>query len=310
MQFEEWDANLKSTCGHYDSVPGPGRRTVNGHFTAFTMCGLDVANLACDIDRIDRTHDGIRRDETEYLFLLLQLSGSTSIEQHGRQATLAQGDFYLLDSTRTATLRYECTPAHILSLHLPRASILLESEGRLRIGEALDAKTAAARRLHRCFRERHSRPDTDPEFLFDLARLAFSTDPGSCDAGMASSSKSRFELAMREMESSLTRPELSLAWLARRVGISERQLQRDFLARGSSFVRLLRDRRLRLAAEIIDVAFRAGRALYITEVALAAGFRDLSNFNRAFRSRFGCTPSEYAVRIPRRQCETGIRALS
>jgi AraC-like DNA-binding protein len=34
----------------------------------------------------------------------------------------------------------------------------------------------------------------------------------------------------------------------------------------------------------------------IIDIAYAVGFGDLSNFNRAFRARFGCTPSDVLKR--------------
>ncbi len=263
------------------------------------MCGLDVVDLACDIELIDRPRDGIRRDSSEYLFLLLQASGRAVMEQANRQTTLHPGDLYLLDSTRVAKLAYQREPSRLLSLHLPRATLLAQTNGNLRIGERLAAHRPEAARLHRIFADglsgQESAATATPEHLFDLARLAFSGEPDDCDGQALDSTAGRYLLAVREIEANLSRPELSLPWLARRVGISERQLQRDFLSHGESFVRLLRERRLMLAAEKMELARRTNRPARIIDIAFDAGFRDLSNFNRAFRARFACRPSEYAA---------------
>lgn len=36
----------------------------------------------------------------------------------------------------------------------------------------------------------------------------------------------------------------------------------------------------------------------IADIAVACGFSDLSHFNRMFKARFGCTPSEARGRTP------------
>lgn len=50
------------------------------------------------------------------------------------------------------------------------------------------------------------------------------------------------------MVRNLAWPDLSLSWLTRAIGISERQSQRNFLGRGTGFIQLLREKRLAMAA--------------------------------------------------------------
>jgi AraC-like DNA-binding protein len=59
---------------------------------------------------------------------------------------------------------------------------------------------------------------------------------------------------------------------------------------GKSFTRHLLERRLASAAALLcDAAWRHRR---IADVAVEAGFTDLSYFNRAFRRHYGATPSD------------------
>ncbi len=68
----------------------------------------------------------------------------------------------------------------------------------------------------------------------------------------------------------------------------------DFLGFGTSFVRLLRRKRLALATEMLQTATRTRRPQSIADVAFSVGFNDISNFNRAFKARYGRSPTDYA----------------
>jgi AraC family transcriptional regulator len=93
---------------------------------------------------------------------------------------------------------------------------------------------------------------------------------------------------LEHMEANLDRP-LALDDLARVAGLSRYHFCRLFRREvGHSPYRYLLRLRLERAAAII----RKGH-VGVTEAALQAGFGDLGRFNRAFRQRFGCTPSEY-----------------
>lgn len=295
MLFEEWDHTLRNACGHYYGMPEKGQRDTNGHFRVSRFAGLDVANLSCDIRGIERTREGIRRDESEHIYMLLQISGKSYVEHLEMQTVLSVGDICLLDSTRPAIMRFDGEASHYVSVHLPRGLMLLESEPDLRIGRKLGRDSPAAQRLARYFQTdaRGSRRAPDnPYGILELARLAFAANFDAAP-GLMSLARNRFDLAVREIESKLASPDLSFGWLARQLGISERQLSRDFLDNNTSFVRTLRDRRLRLAAEMVDLAVRQDQIPSVTMIAFECGFRDLSNFTRAFRKKFECTPRDY-----------------
>ena len=84
--------------------------------------------------------------------------------------------------------------------------------------------------------------------------------------------------------------------MAQRQGISPRYLQRLLESSGATFTARVTELRLQRAhALLTEAPDGAGR---IIDVALQAGFSDISQFNRLFRVRFGDTPS--AVRAERR----------
>lgn len=101
----------------------------------------------------------------------------------------------------------------------------------------------------------------------------------------------RISATLRFIEANLSE-QLSLAWLASMAKMSEFHFLRVFrqVTRVTPHQYILRAR-LREAALRLKT-----RAETVLEIALDAGFRDLSNFNHAFRAEFGVSPQIYRLR--------------
>ena len=79
-----------------------------------------------------------------------------------------------------------------------------------------------------------------------------------------------------------------MAGLARRLHITERHLHRLFVTElGVGPLAVARTRRLLLAKQLLTET-----ALPITDVAFAAGFGSVRQFNATMRETYGFTPSE------------------
>ena len=100
----------------------------------------------------------------------------------------------------------------------------------------------------------------------------------------------RLNAALADVASRLASPRLTAESVARRIGVSERYLQRLMEERGTSLSAHIREERLKLALRLLEDPRRAARR--ISEIAGEAGFNDLSYFNRSFLRRFDMTPSE------------------
>jgi AraC-like DNA-binding protein len=85
-------------------------------------------------------------------------------------------------------------------------------------------------------------------------------------------------------------PGLTLGSLAVRHGVSPRYVQMLFEGEGLTFSQFLLDQRLNRAHRMLSDPGAAGRS--ITTIAYDAGFGDVSYFNRAFRRRYGESPSD------------------
>ena len=88
------------------------------------------------------------------------------------------------------------------------------------------------------------------------------------------------------------RPELSIKSVAAYLGtyITPRYVHMLFATDRSSFTEFLIEQRLNCAYQMLIDPQMTGRTISL--IAFAAGFSDLSHFNRTFRRRFGRTPSE------------------
>jgi len=79
--------------------------------------------------------------------------------------------------------------------------------------------------------------------------------------------------------------------IARKLGMSPRNLQRHLAEEGTSFKDLMNAARVTLARSYVS----EGR-LSVTEIAFVLGFADTSTFSRAFKRWTGKAPRDYARR--------------
>lgn len=86
-------------------------------------------------------------------------------------------------------------------------------------------------------------------------------------------------------------PALCLADIAAHQGISSSYVRKLFKAEREKFTTYVLDIRLEMVSRmLIDPETRSHS---ISAVALKCGFNDVSYFNRVFRKRYGCTPSDW-----------------
>jgi AraC-like DNA-binding protein len=110
-------------------------------------------------------------------------------------------------------------------------------------------------------------------------------------------------LIKADIHRDLTDSSLTAAAIAARHGITVRYLHKLFEDEAMTFSRYVLDGRLALARQLLSNPRFAGRT--ISSIAGAAGFGNLSYFNRAFRRRYSVTPSDV-----RRSVRDSVRDLS
>ena len=134
------------------------------------------------------------------------------------------------------------------------------------------------------------------DHLHQLAALALGRREDRRQPDLPGIGGARLALVKQDVARNLTDPELDIETIARRQGVTPRYVQRLFEREGATFGQFLRDARLDFARD----ALAAGGPRTISAVAFDAGFGDLSHFNKAFRRRFGATPSDVRAGALRR----------
>ena len=126
--------------------------------------------------------------------------------------------------------------------------------------------------------------------LADLAALALGSRGDHAEAAREGGQKAaRLALIKADLEQDFQNADMSAAVVAQRHGISVRYLHVLFEQSGQTFGDFVLERRLRFAmSRLTDPRCRH---LRIADIAFDSGFADLTTFNRAFRRRFGDTPS-------------------
>ncbi len=91
------------------------------------------------------------------------------------------------------------------------------------------------------------------------------------------------------IEQNLEDPDFKIEMLASQLFMSRRTLQRKLLElTGQTGSNYLRNQRLQRAAQLLSQGYNN-----VMDVSLAVGYKNPSNFSRAFREYFGASPSEY-----------------
>jgi AraC-like DNA-binding protein len=100
----------------------------------------------------------------------------------------------------------------------------------------------------------------------------------------------RLHAIKADIRASLGEQGLSLTAIAARHGVTPRYVQALFADEGSTFSEYLRGERLARVHQMLCDPLHTARTT--SSIAYDAGFGDLSHFNRAFRRRYGGTPSD------------------
>src|SRR5215471_2132295 len=132
--------------------------------------------------------------------------------------------------------------------------------------------------------------------VYDLAALTLGTTADGAElARIRSVRAARLEAIKADITAHLDKADLNITAVATRNGVTLRYLQKLFETNGISFSEFVVCQRLANAYRMLTNPLRSHRP--ISNIAYDVGFNDLSYFNRAFRRRYGSTPSE--VRLGR-----------
>lgn len=300
--FDEWRDRLQTVCGRFNPLGWEERSLVNGGVVLRDAAGMEIVQVATDVEVVRREQHDIRLDYGEYFFLLVQLQGMCGIEQQGQQSIISPGDCILVDSSLPSNFYFNGQFSNHLSVHLPRQLLLAEKPNDFDVSRRLGAEDPMSIMLRALVAKMLQTPATHKRsgelrhLFLQATRQAFAADAPDAPLFPKERASGRLEFAHVLVDRHLTAEWLTPQWLANRLGVSMRTLQEDFNTVGATVTSFIRDRRLRLARERLVEKQRGGadEGTTIAEIAFSSGFNDISYFNRCFKKAFDCSPKDVA----------------
>jgi AraC-like DNA-binding protein len=127
--------------------------------------------------------------------------------------------------------------------------------------------------------------------IHDLMALAIGATRDAAEIARNGAGRAaRLRAIKADIAACIDQPDLSVATIAARHRVKPRWIQRLFEGEETTFTKYVLAQRLVRARRLLTDPRRASQK--ISTISLDAGFADLSNFNRAFRRRYGVAPSE------------------
>lgn len=274
----------------------------NYRLKQFALKQLKLCDIVCDPVRIDRSKSHIAHDGVDDVLLMFQLAGEVFVNQNGQDFVVRAGDVAILRADSPYRVFYQ-RPSRRLFMSVPRQEFLP------RVGSSIDLPVF--RRLHKTplgrivsnlmlsvAADANLLDGRDGQAIADsvldlLARLV-RRDVGHDLAIQQKDATAAVDQAFDLMEQHFADPELTPTQIADFVGISVRHLHTLVSATGTTVGRWLWERRLLACYEALQNPSRSKNT--ITEIAFEFGFSDAAHFSRAFKSRFGLTPSDVRKR--------------
>lgn len=253
---------------------------------------LDLIDVAGSPQTVRRSERLIRDDSAERHIIMWQRAGEGAARQGGSELRLQPGALAVLDSRRP----YELHLATAFRQTVVKAPIgALEQRlgaSASFVGRPIDAGSALGRLAGMAFGEladaaSESRARPLATAALDLLALALA-ESRACEPALPRMSELRVRWAKAHVLENLRDPALSPQQVAARQGVSLRLLQRLFAREDADLSHYILEQRLLHCRE--SLRQESGRT--ITEVALAWGFNDAGRFAKAFRRRFGISPSQ------------------
>ncbi|MEW5687129.1 MAG: AraC family transcriptional regulator [Pseudomonadota bacterium] len=248
----------------------------------------------------------MRADGNSDIMLSFQPGGSV-VRDGNHDAVIGQGDGVLTALDRPVTLYSVGRTNSFMTVQMSRASLgALAPDLDGLVTRAISIEQPGMRLLKAFANSLRSDALTGPQereltarHLLEMAALVIGASAeGREQAAMGGLKAARLAAARTMILRQLDSPTLSAATIAGALGVSTRYLHKLFETQPLSFAQFVAERRLARAMRLLsDPAQRHQRVL---DIALQAGFGDVTTFNRAFRRRYGKSPSDCRADAPGR----------
>lgn len=268
------------------------------------MPDLVIASGSGTVRKTERTRELLADGNDTLVFQIANCANMAT--QCGREVRAAAGEGILLSNADVGSAAFE-TEQSVLVLNLPRAVLrasLGDPDAVLIRPVPNDNEALRLLKAYLAAIEREPAPTSEElqralaAHVHDLVALALGATTDAAEIARTRGVRAaRLHAAKAYVMRHLGRESLSAAVVAAHLGVTRRYIHMLFENEGRSFTEFVLNERLAAAHRMLTAPRHAGDT--ITTIAYSAGFADLSHFNRSFRRRYGCTPSD--VRAALRQ---------
>jgi AraC-like DNA-binding protein len=286
--------------GKFEPLEPLPDRPVRADISKRVLPGLAImSGTLCGLRQAARSRGSALGSEDD-LLLAVNLRGHSIAQQGDRELILGGGDAVLATRGSTGFTITRPTPVHFIGFRVPRDAIA-PLVGRfddipIRVvpygTEALNLLVAYAGAIadDQSLRTSELQRLVITHIHDLIAAVVGATRDGLAIAEGRGIRAARLRAIIADITTNLGDCDLSVAAIARRQRVTPRYVHKLFAGEGFTFSAFLLDRRLFRAHRMLSDPRFGDRT--IGSVAFDVGFGDLSHFNRAFRRRYGATPSE------------------
>lgn len=274
-----------------------GDRPLHVEVAARAVPDLTVATLAFSTMRVERTR-ALTADGNDNCSLSCVDAPGRMVSQRGRELMPGEGAGTLLSMVEPFVCTTVSGIARGMTVNVPRkvlAAMVPNLEDRF---ATLVPNSETLRLLAGYVGVLDQYGLRTPELsrrvvghVHDLVALALGASRDAAEIAHGRGLRAaRLHAIKADIRASLGEPGLSLTAIAARHGVTPRYVQALFEDDATTFSQFLVGERLARAHRMLCDPLLMSR--HVSAIAYAAGFGDLSYFNRAFRRRFGATPSD------------------
>ncbi|MGY4749321.1 AraC family transcriptional regulator [Pannonibacter sp. Q-1] len=290
--------NVVANITKVDFIPDD-RQDFHSETSIAVMPGLIVGHGRHSASTAVRSQSHAADCSDDVMFHIPLAGGGTILQTGGREETLRPGLVYADPGDVPGTVRFGGEHMEGIYVSIPRVHLGPAAAGLDAVLRRAAPLTPQWRLFLGYARMLHDElPALAPEeaaqcvaHVQDLALMALGATREAAEAAAGRGLRAaRLKQVKAEIERSLVTPGLSADRVAARLGLSPRYVRALFEREGTSFRDYVAARRLAMAHRMLTDP--ACQHLNIAQIALEAGFGDLSWFNARFRQTYGMTPRD------------------
>ena len=275
-----------------EGATGPFR----GRMRRIVGDGLELIDFASTDVLAVRSAERCRIDGCDDVTIDLMRRSTNTWMDHGGSHRVKAGDLYLVDYAKPSEMRrgVHCTVGLTMSRRLardvlgddiaPRAGMKFAANGLARVlCHHLQTTFDEAGRMAVAERAAAAKAAKDMALALLQATHEGAADPDRFAHGF-------HQAALGLIDAECGDPDLTPERIAFALGCSRASLYRAFAKHGESVSAAIWQMRLERARRMLTSP--QGIGLLISEIAALSGFREMPNFTRMFKRRYGMTPSD------------------